>query len=171
MPEYRLAAVEDAVAAYRGRADQGFTAISLSGDSAGGGLALVVFALMVDEARRDAVLRPRGAAVMSPWTNLALSGQTLETLAEADPILTRDALAAAARMYLGNHDSSDPRVSPLYGDLTDLPPVRLHVGEDEVLLDDSRRYAERVVAAGGVAELHIWEGMTPHQLAFLVSFF
>jgi len=91
---------------------------------------------------------------------LALTGETLESLAEADPLLTRDSLAAAARMYLGVHDPRDPQASPLYGDLAGLPPVRLHVGEDEVLLDDSRRYAERVVAAGGVAELHIWEGMT-----------
>ena len=165
--EYRLApehsfpaAVEDAVAVYRGLADQGFMAISLSGDSAGGGLALATFALMVDEASRDAVPRPRGAAVISPWTDLALTGETLESLAEADPLLTRDSLAAAARMYLGVHDPRDPQASPLYGDLAGLPPVRLHVGEDEVLLDDSRRYAERVVAAGGVAELHIWEGMT-----------
>jgi len=160
-PEYPFpAAVEDAVAAYRSLADQGFTAISLSGDSAGGGLALATLALMVDEARMGVVPRPRGVAVMSPWTDLALSGETLETLAEADPLLTKESLARAASMYLGNHDSSDPRASPLYGDLAGLPPIRLHVGEDEVLLDDSRRYAQRVVAAGGVAELHIWEGMT-----------
>ena len=165
--EYRLApehpfpaAVEDTMAAYRSLADEGFTAIALCGDSCGGGLALVTLSLMVAEARKGVVPRPRGAAVMSPWTDLELSGESLETRAQADPILTKDSLAAAVQMYLGNQDASNPQASPLYGDLTDLPPVRLHVGEDEVLLDDSRRYAEGVVEAGGVAQLHIWEGMT-----------
>jgi acetyl esterase/lipase len=165
--EYRLApecifpaGIEDAVAAYRGLADEGFAAIFLSGDSSGGGLALATFALMVGEAKRDIVPRPLGAAVMSPWTDLALTGKTYKSLAQADPLLTRDSLAAAAQMYLGNHDSRDPKASPLYGDFAGLPPVLLHVGGDEILLDDSRHYAERVVAAGGVAQLHIWEGMT-----------
>jgi acetyl esterase/lipase len=63
-------------------------------------------------------------------------------------------------MYLGNHDSRDPQVSPLFSDTVGLPPVRIHVGEDEVLLDDSRRYAERVAAQAGEVQLHIWEGMT-----------
>jgi len=61
---------------------------------------------MVDEARRDAGPGPRSVAVMSPWTDLALSGETLETRAEADPLLTKESLAGAASMYLGNHDSS-----------------------------------------------------------------
>ncbi len=167
LAEYRLApehlfpaALEDAIAAYRGLADEGFTAIGLSGDSAGGALALAVLSLMVAEARIGAVPRPRGAAVMSPWTDLALTGESLETQADADPFLTKESLAVAAKSYLGNHDPMDPRVSPLYGDFTELPPVRIHVGEDEVLLDDSRRYAERMAAEGREVQLHIWEGMT-----------
>ena len=165
--DYRLApehpfpaALEDALAAYRGLAEEGFAAIAISGDSAGGGLALATLSAMVEASKDEGVPRPRCAAVMSPWTDLALSGGTLDSLADVDPLLTKESLTAAASMYLGSHDSTDARVSPLYGDLAGLPPVRLHVGSVEVLLDDSRRYAERLVAAGGVAEIHVWEGMT-----------
>ena len=76
--------------------------------------------------------------------------------AAADPLLSREALDGAARLYLGDHDRRDPRASALYGDVSGLPPVLIHVGADEILLDDSQRFASRIEAAGGVAELHIW---------------
>ncbi|SHN40098.1 alpha/beta hydrolase fold [Rhizobacter sp. OV335] len=79
--------------------------------------------------------------------------------AEADPLLTRDSLATTARLYLGEHSARDPLASPLHGNLADLPPVLIHVGEDEILLDDSRRYADRVHGQGGWCEVHVWEGM------------
>ena len=165
--EYRLApehpfpgAVEDAVAAYRGLAGLGFTEIALAGDSAGGGLALVTLALVADEAKNGAGLRPQAAAVMSPWTDLTLSGASMETRAEADPVLTKGVLADAARLYLGSHDANDPLASPLAGDLAGLPPIRLHVGENEVLLDDTRRYADKADKSDS-SEVHVWEGM-PH---------
>jgi epsilon-lactone hydrolase len=154
-------AVKDAQAAYRGFAELGYTSVALAGDSGGGGLALVLLALAVEDARNGAAARPTGAAVMSPWTDLALSGATMETCAEADPFLTREVLASAASRYLGHHDAHDPLASPLYGNLSGLPPVRLDVGEDEILLDDSRRYADRLGAAGGEVRLNIWAGM-PH---------
>lgn len=109
---------------------------------------------------------------MSPWVDLALEGESMETRAGADPPLTRKKLDGAARLYLGDHDRRDPRASPLYGTLAGLPPVLLHVGEDAVLLDDARRYAEGVKAAGGTAELHVWQGMVhvfPASLAILRS--
>jgi len=165
--EYRLApehpfpaAVEDAIAAYRGLAAEGFASIALAGDSAGGGLALAALALMVAESRQGTTPSPRGAAVMSPWTDLALTGKSHITRADADPLLTRDSLASTARMYLDAHDPLDPKASPLYADMSDFPPVRLHVGEDEILLDDSLRYAECLTEAGVEAEVHVWEGMT-----------
>jgi len=166
VPEYGLApehpfpaAVDHAQAAYKGLAEQGFVRIALAGDSAGGGLALVLLSLEVAKARDGSGLGPVGAVVMSPWTDLALSGASMETRAEADPLSTKAALAATAELYLGGHDPRDPRVSPLYGDLAGLPPVRVHVGEDEILLDDSVRYGERLESAGGTIEVHTWQGM------------
>jgi monoterpene epsilon-lactone hydrolase len=96
---------------------------------------------------------------MSPWTDLALTGDSIATRSSADPLITRDALEKAARLYLGEQDLCDPQASPLYGKLTGLPPVRLHVGEDEILLDGSRRFAERIGIVGGSAQLHVWQGM------------
>lgn len=86
--------------------------------------------------------------MMSPWADLTLLGKSMKTRAEADPLMTRDSLATTARLYVGTHDPRDPLASPLYADLAGLPPVRIHVGEDEVLLDDSICYGERLEAAG-----------------------
>jgi acetyl esterase/lipase len=166
VPEYGLApehkfpaAVQDARASFEGLSEQGFKRIALAGDSAGGGLALSLLSLVVAKARDGFGLRPAAAAVMSPWTDLALSSESMETRAEADPLMNRDSLAATARLYLGTHDPRDPLASPLHADLTGIPPVRIHVGEDEVLLDDSIRYGQRLEAAGGTVQVHTWEGM------------
>jgi epsilon-lactone hydrolase len=167
VPDYRLApehpfpaAVEDARAAYAGLATLGFNRIAVAGDSAGGGLALILLALASVDARNGSVPMPFCAAVMSPWTDLALTGDSLDTRAKDDPLLSRATLAGAEALYLGDHDPRDPLASPLYGNLTGLPPVQLHVGQDEVLLDDACRYGDRHRAAGGNASVHIWKGMT-----------
>jgi acetyl esterase/lipase len=166
VPEYGIApehpfpvAVNQAQAAYRGLAEQGVTKIALAGDSAGGGLALALLSLVTAKARDGSTPRPIGAAVMSPWTDLALSGSSMETRAEADPLLTKDSLASAAQLYLCSHDPRDPCASPLYGNLAELPPVRIHVGDDEILLDDSLRYGERLEREGGTVQVHTWKGM------------
>jgi acetyl esterase/lipase len=166
VPEYGLApehpfpaAVDEAQACYRGLVEKGFGKIALAGDSAGGGLALVLLSLLTARAREGSALRPVGAAVISPWTDLALSGRSMQARAEADPLLTRESLASAAQLYLGGHDARDPLASPLYGDLTGLPPVRIHAGEDEVLLDDSLRYGQRIEREGSIVQVHTWEGM------------
>jgi len=164
------AAVNDAEAAYRGMAQAGWSKIAIAGDSAGGGLALVTTARMINLARTNAVPRPIAAAVMSPWTDLALTGTSVVTRAKHDPLLSAAGLEAARESYIGQHDPADPGVSPLYGDLADLPPTMLHVGEDEILLDDARRYADRLQQSGSSAELHVWKGMThvfPTSLALL----
>jgi len=83
--------------------------------------------------------------------NCSLAGQHLAKVPNS--------LATTARLYLGTHDPHDPLASPVYADLAGLPPVRIHVGEDEVLLDDSIRYGESLEAAGGTVEVHTWEGM------------
>jgi acetyl esterase/lipase len=151
--------VEDAQASFAGLVEHGFGRIVLAGDSAGAGLALSLLSLVVAEAREGPRVRPAGAAVMSPWTDLSLSGASIETRAEADPLMTKGSLAAAARIYLGEDDPCDARASPLYADLAGLPPGRIHVGEDEVLLDDSIRYGERLENAGGTVQVDTWEGM------------
>jgi len=160
-PEHPFpAAVNEAAAIYRGLAASGLSKLVIAGDSAGGGLALALLQFVTSAAKDAAMPKPLAAVVMSPWADLALTGESIEARAESDPMLTRDALNQAAQLYLSDEDRSDPRSSPLYVEVTGLPPVMFHVGEDEILLDDSRRFANRIDAIGGVAQLHIWEGMT-----------
>jgi monoterpene epsilon-lactone hydrolase len=167
IPEYRLApehpfpaAVRDLEACYRGLVDQGITKVALTGDSAGGDLALVLLSIASAQSTKNAVA-PVGAVVFSPITDLALTGESYETRAEADLYFTKSQTAGLVRSYLGPADPKNPMASPLCFELTGLPPIRVHVGDDEVLLDDSRRYVERAVAAGVDARLDIWMGM-PH---------
>jgi monoterpene epsilon-lactone hydrolase len=165
--EYRLApehpfpaAVDDARAVYRGLAEQGIQRIAITGDSAGGGLALVLLAVAHAEAAAGRGLAPSGAAVMSPWTDLTLAGATFQSRADDDPLITKGMLAATAAAYLRTQDASVPLASPLHGTLTGLPPIQLHVGTREVLLDDTLRYVAHAREAGVDATAHVWESMT-----------
>src|SRR5213594_2138874 len=167
VPDYRLApehpfpaAVEDVEACYRGLVDKGTNKIAVTGDSAGGNLALVLLSIASAQGHEGGIA-PVGAVAISPVTDLALTGESFETRAEADPYFTRSQAAGLVASYLGETDPKSPLASPLYGDLSGLPPIRVHVGDDEVLLDDSRRYVERAVAAGVDAALDVWMGM-PH---------
>src|SRR5580700_2171541 len=152
-PNYRLApenpfpaAVDDAVAAYRGLLGAGYSPaqIVVAGDSAGGGLAL---SLLLELRDRGNPL-PRGAALFSPWTDLAATGESILTNAKRCAMFHGPDIARSARYYLGEMDPRNPLASPLYGDLGGLPPLLIHVGADEVLRDDSTRLAERARAAG-----------------------
>jgi acetyl esterase/lipase len=100
-----------------------------------------------------------GVAALSPVTDLTLSGATYVTRADADPYFTRQQVAELVRAYLGSVDPKHPRASPIYARLSGLPPVRIHVGDDEVLLDDSCRYIKRAIAAEVDARLDVWMGM------------
>lgn len=167
IPDYRLApehpfpaATNDVLACYRWLARSGVHRIALAGDSAGGNLALGLASRVTSEAvSTDAALV--GTAVLSPVTDLTLSGASYETRSDADPLFTRPQVAELVHAYLGSADAEHPAASPLLGRLAGLPPVRIHVGDDEVLLDDSLRYAERAVAAGVDVRADVWMGM-PH---------
>src|SRR6202140_2304180 len=167
IPDYRLApeypfpvATDDVLACYQELAERDVHRIALTGDSAGGNLALGLAARVTDEAASiNATLV--GVAVLSPVTDLTLSGATYETRADADFFFTRPQVAELVHSYLGNAAARDPLASPLHRRHSGMPSTRIHVGDDEVLLDDSLRYVERAVAAGVDARADVWVGM-PH---------
>ncbi|MBN1437895.1 MAG: alpha/beta hydrolase [Anaerolineales bacterium] len=168
LPDYRLApehpfpaALDDSLAACRGLMQSGFGPgrIVVAGDSAGGNLTLAL--MLALKAAGDPL--PAAAVCLSPVTDMAWTGESMRTKRGINPIFPggKDApLAVSVRTdYVRSEDPRNPLISPLYGDLRGLPPILLHVGGDEILLDDSVRLAERVRAAGGSAELAVWEGM------------
>ncbi|MEH3141659.1 MAG: alpha/beta hydrolase [Mycobacterium kyogaense] len=154
-PEASLpTALELAVATLR-RLRRSHPAVAVVGDSAGGGLTLAT----VTEAVRHAGIDVAAAAVFSPWTDSGLSGDSVWANAISDPLLDPEYLRQSAAAYLGDVPADDPRASPLFGASGDLPPVLIQVGTDEILLDDSVRYADAVRAAGGPVQLEVYQGM------------
>src|SRR5258706_2597303 len=147
-------------------AARGIRRIAVTGDSAGGNLALVLASCAATKAvLANATLV--AVPAFSPVTDLTLSGATYETRADADPYFTKQQVAALVQSYLGKADPNDPLASPLQGRFSGLPPIRIHAGDDEVLLDDSRRYVERAIAAGVDARLDVWTGM-PHGFVAII---
>lgn len=148
VPDYRLApehpfpcALEDALFAYRwllGRGLKGHQ-ISIAGDSAGGGLSLATAISLRDEG--DPL--PASIACISPWTDLALTGDSLKANSNVDPMLNASILKIWADNYVGNEDPLSPLISPLYASFKDLPPLLIQVGTDELLVDDSMRLAKK----------------------------
>jgi len=170
-PEHPFpAAVEDAIEGLKfiqsngpegeGAADATFVA----GDSAGGGLTLATLLT----AREQGVDQPNAAIGISSWTDLAITGETLKTRADSDPLITDNAMIKnMASQYLGDADADNPLASPLYADYAGLPPLLLQVGDAEVLLSDTTRVTEKARAAGVDVVEEVWDEMFHvwHQFA------
>jgi monoterpene epsilon-lactone hydrolase len=158
-PEHRFpAALDDAIAAYGWMLDCGLKSanVALAGDSAGGNLVLATMLAL----RERRLPLPVSAVLMSPWTDLAATGASYVSRAEADPIHQRPMILALARNYLGGQgDPYDPLASPLYADPGGLPPLLIQVGDRETVLDDSVMFAELARAAGVDVDLQVWDGM------------
>lgn len=157
-PEHPFpAAVDDAVAAYRWLLARGTDprTIIVAGDSAGGGLTVATLVALRDRGEP----LPAGGVCISPWADLECSGASMTTKADADPMCNREGLLGMAAAYLAGQDPRSPLASPIYADLTGLPPLLIHVGTAETLLDDSTRLAERAHAAGVSVDLEVWDDM------------
>ncbi len=162
--DYRLApehphpaAVDDATAAYRWLLEQGFEPrrLAVAGDSAGGGLTVATLVAL-----RDAgVALPATGVCISPWIDLEGKGASMDTKAAEDPMVQREGLLRMAAAYLGEHSPRTPLAAPLYADLRGLPPLLVHVGTAETLLDDAVRLEARAREAGVDVTLEPWDDM------------
>ena len=148
------AGLDDAYAAYQALLNSGLGGadIVLAGDSAGGGLAL---ALMVKLRDQGSAL-PAGAVLLSPWVDMTVSSESYQTRKDVDPMVKYEQLAGLASLYSAPEDSKNPLVSPLFADMTSLPPLYIQVGDNEILLDDSRHLLVKAQADGVKAELDIY---------------
>jgi epsilon-lactone hydrolase len=167
-PEHRYpAALDDAVAAYRWLLATGTdpATVVLCGNSAGGGLALACL-LALRDAGDPA---PSGAVAMSPWTDLAATGESVMTNAPTELMLDPDGVLDTARMYADDAQLTDPYVSPLYGDLHGLPPLLLHVSGAEILRDDTLRFADKAQGAGVRVTVDVVDRM-PHVWHLFAGF-
>lgn len=152
------AALEDALDAYLWLIEElgEEPEIVVGGDSAGGGLAVALMLLC----KKVGVLLPKGVFLISPWLDLTMSGESIQTKASVDPIVSLKGLEDFSRSYLGKEGNpTEPLASPLFGDLEGLPPVLVHVGSNEALLDDSTRFARSAGAAGVEVSLKVWPEM------------
>jgi monoterpene epsilon-lactone hydrolase len=164
--DYRLApehpypaAVDDALAAYKALLDNGTAPsdIVLAGESAGGGLAIATLV----SARDHGLPLPAAAFVMSPYADLTLAGATMESKREADPLLSRENLQARVPDYTSGQDAGLGLISPIFADLSGLPPLIIQAGSHEVLLDDAVRLARQAATADVQVTLDITPGV-PH---------
>ncbi len=171
--DYRLApenpfpaAVEDATTAYRWLLSTGVDPARtvIAGDSAGGALTVATLVALRDAGEP----LPAAAVCLSPWVDMEGLGESMTTNAELDPTIQREDLLEGAKAYLGGAHPRTPLAAPLYADLTGLPPLLIHVGSSETLLDDAIRLAERAKAAGVDASLEVWDEMI-HVFQFMAA--
>jgi monoterpene epsilon-lactone hydrolase len=164
--DYRLApehphpaAIDDAVAAYRGLLASGVapSAIAIAGESAGAGVAAATLVAL----KHVGLPQPCAAVLMSPWADLTLSGESIASKAAIDPALTPEGLRRRAADYLPDGGPTGELVSPIFADLTGLPPLLIQAGSHEILLDDATRLAARAAAADVAVRLEVTPG-APH---------
>ena len=159
-PEHKFpAALDDAVTTWRFLREQGIAAehIAIGGDSAGGGLTVA----LINRLRDGHEQLPACAWLVSPWTDLTMSGSTLASKDAVDPLIHKEYLGELAHAYLpAGMNRKDPRVSPLYADLKGFPPTLIQVGSAETLLADATRFAATAGAADVAVTLEIW----PHMI-------
>lgn len=155
-PEHPFpASLDDCLAVYRRLIKNGIepNQIVIAGDSAGANLALAVLFTLRDA---DEAL-PAAAVCISPMTDLAFTGRSYHT--RKDALLNAEFARSMSRLYVGNHDARSPLISPHYGDMTGLPPLLIHSGENEILLSDAERLADNARQAGVDATLTVWPKM------------
>jgi len=164
IPEYRLApehpfpaALDDALKVYQWLLDQGYspTNMIIAGDSAGGGLSVATVLALKEKSGS----LPAAVVCLSPWTDLALTGQSHTTKAKAEAILRKETLHEWALCYTDESNLTNPLVSPIHGDFHGFPSLLIQVGSEEILLDDSILLAEKAKFAGVDVTLKIWDGM------------
>jgi epsilon-lactone hydrolase len=153
------AARDDALTAWHWLGKQGIDAahIAVGGDSAGANLSVA----LINQLRADSEELPACAWLVSPWTDLTMSGSTMTTKDAVDPLMHKGYLQELANAYVpAGMESNDPRISVLYADLHGLPPALIQVGSQETLLDDASRFATAAGAADVPVTLEIW----PHMI-------
>jgi acetyl esterase/lipase len=164
LPEYRLspeskypAAIEDVVGVYRTLLASGVKAENMvvAGDSAGGGLVVAMLLSLRDAG--DPL--PAAAILLSPFLDATASGESMQSRASQDPWFHPEDVSLIADYYCELQQRNDPLVSPIFADVGGLPPMYIQVGDDEILLSDSERFAEKIAAAGGKIDLEIWPEM------------
>lgn len=172
--DYRLApehpypaALDDALQGYRWLLDQGFKPhqLVLAGDSAGGGLALALSLKL--KSLSEAL--PTAMILISPWTDLTLSSDSIEENDKKCALLNTFILKDCTRAYTNNEDPKDPFISPLYGDLSGLPPLLMYVSSTEAIRDDSLRLTEKAKKSGVDVTLHLWPRQ-PHAWPIFYRF-
>lgn len=164
LPEYRLApeyrfpaALDDAVKLYRQLLADGVPPqkIVVAGDSAGGNLTVAMLLAL----RHGGDPMPRAAVLLSPWLDLSGTGESMVTRKDKDPLFKPEDLPAVVERYCDECELKNPLVSPVYANAAGLPETLIQVGDDEILLSDSERFAENIRAAGGKVDLDVWPGM------------
>jgi len=164
LPEYRLSpehkfpdAISDAVGIYRELLASGFKPedIVISGDSAGGGLTVATLLSL----RRAGDPMPAAAILLSPFLDATASGESAKTRAGRDPWFRPEDMQVVIDYYCGADEARNPLVSPVFADVAGLPPIYIQVGDDEILLSDSTRFADKMRESGGTVEIKVWPEM------------